>query len=73
MPGYRKLGRPTAHRKAMLRNLVTDISSERAEFLLPTAELRKPEEKQKSSSLWQSAAISTQGDRCLPTYTTSPL
>ena len=25
MPGYRKLGRPTAHRKAMLRNLVTDL------------------------------------------------
>jgi large subunit ribosomal protein L17 len=25
MPGYRKLGRSTAHRKAMLRNLVTDL------------------------------------------------
>jgi large subunit ribosomal protein L17 len=25
MPGYRKIGRPTAHRKAMLRNLVTDL------------------------------------------------
>jgi len=25
MPGYRKLGKPTAHRKAMLRNLVTDL------------------------------------------------
>ncbi|MEG1505449.1 MAG: 50S ribosomal protein L17, partial [Lachnospiraceae bacterium] len=25
MPGYRKLGRPTAHRKSMLRNLVTDL------------------------------------------------
>lgn len=25
MQGYRKLGRPTAHRKAMLRNLVTDL------------------------------------------------
>ena len=25
MPGYRKLGRPTAHRKAMLRNIVTDL------------------------------------------------
>ena len=24
MPGYRKLGRPTAHRKAMLRNLLRD-------------------------------------------------
>jgi large subunit ribosomal protein L17 len=26
--GYRKLGRPTAHRKAMLRNLVTDLLRE---------------------------------------------
>ncbi len=25
MQGYRKLGRPTAHRKAMLRNIVTDL------------------------------------------------
>ena len=28
MPGYRKLGRPTAHRNAMLRNLVTDLLRE---------------------------------------------
>ncbi len=28
MPGYRKLGRPTAHRKAMLRNIVTDLFRE---------------------------------------------
>ena len=28
MPGYRKLGRPTAHRKAMLRNLATDLLRE---------------------------------------------
>ncbi len=28
MPGYRKLGRETAHRKAMLRNLVTDLFRE---------------------------------------------
>ena len=28
MPGYRKLGRPTAHRKLMLRNLVTDLFRE---------------------------------------------
>jgi len=28
MPGYRKLGRPTAHRKSMLRNLVTDLLRE---------------------------------------------
>ena len=26
--GYRKLGRPTAHRKAMLRNQVTDLLRE---------------------------------------------
>jgi large subunit ribosomal protein L17 len=28
MPGNRKLGRPTAHRKLMLRNLVTDLLRE---------------------------------------------
>lgn len=28
MPGYRKLGRPTAHRKMMLRNIVTDLLRE---------------------------------------------
>ncbi len=28
MPGYRKLGRTSAHRKAMLRNLVTDLFRE---------------------------------------------
>ena len=28
MPGYRKLGRPTAHRNAMLRNLATDLLRE---------------------------------------------
>ena len=28
MPGYRKLGRSSAHRKAMLRNLVTDLFRE---------------------------------------------
>ena len=25
MPGYRKLGRPTAHRNSMMRNIVTDL------------------------------------------------
>ena len=28
MPGYKKLGRPSAHRKSMLRNLVTDLFRE---------------------------------------------
>ena len=28
MPGYRQLGRSSAHRKAMLRNLVTDLFRE---------------------------------------------
>ena len=28
MPGYRKLGRPSAHRKSMLRTLVTDLFRE---------------------------------------------
>jgi large subunit ribosomal protein L17 len=46
MPGYRKLGRPTAHRKAMLRNIVTDLFREAASRRL-TAEPRKQEEKLK--------------------------
>ena len=28
MPGYKKLGRDSAHRKSMLRNLVTDLLRE---------------------------------------------
>ena len=28
MPGYKKMGRDSAHRKAMLRNLVTDLLRE---------------------------------------------
>lgn len=40
MPGYRKLGRPTAHRKAMLRNLVTDLLREGR---ITTTEMRAKE------------------------------
>ena len=40
MPGYRKLGRPTAHRKAMLRNLVTDLLREER---ITTTEMRAKE------------------------------
>ena len=36
MPGYRKLGRNTAHRKAMLRNLVTDLLREGRIFTTDT-------------------------------------
>ena len=46
MPGYRKLGRSSAHRKAMLRNLVTDLLRD-AESQLLTLELKKPEDRQK--------------------------
>jgi len=38
--GYRKLGRPTAHRKAMLRNLVTDLLREER---ITTTEMRAKE------------------------------
>ncbi|MDR1293026.1 MAG: 50S ribosomal protein L17 [Clostridiales Family XIII bacterium] len=38
--GYRKLGRPTAHRKAMLRNLVTDLLREGR---ITTTEMRAKE------------------------------
>ena len=40
MPGYRKLGRETAHRKAMLRNLVTDLLREGR---ITTTEMRAKE------------------------------
>jgi len=40
MPGYRKLGRDTAHRKAMLRNLVTDLFREGR---ITTTEMRAKE------------------------------
>lgn len=46
MPGYRKLGRTSAHRKAMLRNLVTDLLRE-AESRRLIQERRKPEDRQK--------------------------
>ena len=40
MPGYRKLGRETSHRKAMLRNLVTDLLREGR---ITTTEMRAKE------------------------------
>jgi len=40
MPGYRKLGRESAHRKAMLRNLVTDLLREGR---ITTTEMRAKE------------------------------
>lgn len=40
MPGHRKLGRPTAHRKAMLRNIVTDLLREGR---ITTTEMRAKE------------------------------
>jgi ribosomal protein L17 len=40
MPGYRKLGRDSAHRKAMLRNIVTDLLREGR---ITTTEMRAKE------------------------------
>ena len=40
MPGYRKLGREASHRKAMLRNLVTDLLREGR---ITTTEMRAKE------------------------------
>ena len=40
MPGYRKLGREAGHRKAMLRNLVTDLLREGR---ITTTEMRAKE------------------------------
>ena len=48
MPGYRKLGRETAHRKAMLRNLVTDLLREGR---IQTTEHRAKEARRQSEKM----------------------
>ena len=48
MPGYKKLGRESAHRKAMLRNLVTDLfRNER----ISTTDTRAKEAKREAEKL----------------------
>ena len=48
MPGYRKLGRDAAHRKAMLRNLVTDLLREGR---ITTTEMRAKEARRKAEKM----------------------
>lgn len=48
MPGYRKLGRPTAHRQSMLRNLTTDLFREGR---IQTTENRAKEVKRETEKL----------------------
>ena len=48
MPGYRKLGRDSAHRKAMLRNLVTDLLREGR---IQTTEFRAKEARREAEKL----------------------
>ena len=48
MPGYRKLGRPSAHRKSMMRNLVTDLLREGR---IQTTEMRAKEAKREAEKL----------------------
>ncbi len=48
MPGYRKLGRPTAHRKSMLRNIVTDLLREGR---ISTTDCRAKEAKREAEKL----------------------
>ena len=48
MPGYRKLGRETAHRKAMLRNLVTDLLREGR---ISTTECRAKESRRQAEKM----------------------
>lgn len=48
MPGYRKLGRNTAHRKAMLRNLVTDLFREER---ISTTDTRAKEARREAEKL----------------------
>ncbi len=48
MPGYRKLGRDSAHRKSMLRNLVTDLFREGR---ISTTDTRAKETRRKAEKL----------------------
>ena len=48
MPGYRKLGRNSAHRKAMLRNLVTDLFREER---ISTTDTRAKEARREAEKL----------------------
>ena len=48
MPGYRKLGRPTAHRMSMLRNIVTDLFREER---ISTTEFRAKEAKREAEKM----------------------
>ena len=48
MSGYRKLGRESAHRKAMLRNLVTDLLREGR---ITTTEMRAKEAKRMAEKM----------------------
>lgn len=48
MSGYRKLGRPTAHRKSMLRNLVTDLFREER---ISTTQCRAKEARREAEKL----------------------
>ena len=48
MPGYRKLGRPSAHRKSMMRNLVTDLLREGR---ISTTEMRAKEAAKKAEKI----------------------
>ena len=48
MPGYRKLGRPSAHRKSMMRNLVTDLFREGR---IQTTETRAKEARREAEKL----------------------
>ena len=48
MPGYRKLGRPSGHRKSMLRNLVTDLLREGR---IETTEMRAKEARRQAEKL----------------------
>ena len=48
MPGYRKLGRNSAHRKSMLRNLVTDLFREER---ISTTDTRAKEARREAEKL----------------------
>jgi large subunit ribosomal protein L17 len=60
MPGNKKLGRPTAHRKSMMRNLVTDLLREGR---IETTEDRAKEAKKVAERLITKAKVDNLANR----------
>ena len=66
MPGYRKLGRDSAHRKAMLRNLVTDLLREGR---IQTTEFRAKEARRQAMAyIYDESVVTKLFEEIAPKY-----